>query len=43
MSLLINYYNGDFGFNEWEQLSTPDIYEIDFKIEDIKANRIWGM
>ena len=43
MSLLINHYNGDFGFNEWKHLSNPDVYEINFKSKDIKANRIWRM
>lgn len=43
MSLLINYYNGDFGFDDWKQLSNPDVYEIDFDSKEIKANRIWGM
>ncbi|WP_339216187.1 histidine phosphatase family protein [Solibacillus sp. FSL W8-0372] len=42
MSLLINHYNGAFGFHEWKQLSNPDVYEIDFNSKDIKANRIWG-
>lgn len=41
MSLLLNHYRPDFGFDEWKQLSNPDIFEIVFSNEQAVVNRIW--
>lgn len=41
MSLLLNYYQPHFGFEEWKQLSNPDVFELDFSKEHPVGNRIW--
>jgi len=41
MSLLLNHYRPDFGFDEWRQLSNPDVFEIAFSNEQAVVNRIW--
>lgn len=41
MSLLLNHYQTHFGFEEWKQLSNPDVFEIDFDNEQPVVNRIW--
>ena len=41
MSLLLNYYQPHFGFEEWKQLSNPDVFEMDFSKEHPVGNRIW--
>lgn len=41
MSLLLNHFQPHFGFDEWKQLSNPDVFEIDFGKEQTVVNRIW--
>lgn len=41
MSLLLNHFQPHFGFDEWKQLSNPDVFEVDFGNEQPVANRIW--
>ncbi|MER2030678.1 MAG: histidine phosphatase family protein [Solibacillus sp.] len=41
MSLLLNQSQPHFGFDEWKQLSNPDVFEIDFGNEQTVVNRIW--
>ncbi|MCE5170836.1 histidine phosphatase family protein [Paenibacillus profundus] len=43
MSLLLNHFTNDFGFEEWERLTNPDVYELHiFKENDnITVSRIW--
>ncbi len=44
MSLILRYYNNDFGFEEWKKLSNPDVYRLEFNQIDnkeIKIERIW--
>ncbi|UCZ52117.1 histidine phosphatase family protein [Bacillus shivajii] len=37
LSLLLRTYDPSFGFNEWKQLSNPDVYVIDGQ----KVQRLW--
>jgi 2,3-bisphosphoglycerate-dependent phosphoglycerate mutase len=41
MSLLLKYYDNDFGFEEWERLTNPDVYQL--QLENLPAifRRVW--
>ncbi|AJS58626.1 histidine phosphatase family protein [Paenibacillus sp. IHBB 10380] len=42
MSLLLKYYdNNQFGFEEWEALSNPDVYHLYFDGTSPTIRRIW--
>lgn len=41
MSLLLHHYDSEFGFNEWKQLSNPDVYVISDN-DGGTAERIWA-
>ncbi|WP_102271777.1 histidine phosphatase family protein [Cytobacillus massiliigabonensis] len=41
MSLLLNHYNKSFGFNEWQQLSNPDVFLLRFKNKEVHTERVW--
>mgnify|MGYP001207944668 CR=1 FL=1 len=42
MSLLLNYYDENFGFAEWKQLSNPDIYLLTISERQTEYKRVWG-
>lgn len=41
MALLLNYFNENFGFNDWESLSNPDVYHLKIKNENVTYTRLW--
>lgn len=41
MSLLLNYYDKRFGFDQWKKLSNPDIYRLIIVNKDVSIERIW--
>ncbi|MEH7386413.1 histidine phosphatase family protein [Bacillus sp. JJ1521] len=41
MSLLLNHYNKNFGFEQWVTLSNPDVYVLK-QGQQITLERIWG-
>lgn len=42
MSLMLKHFDQSFGFNEWRQLSNPDIYELAFLDDEKRSiNRLW--
>ncbi len=41
MSLLLNHFNKDFGFDEWANLSNPDVYLLKSKNSEVTIERIW--
>jgi len=41
ISLLLKHYDPRFGFNEWEALSNPDVYQLTFRDEVPEIQRIW--
>jgi len=44
MSLIIKYFDNEFGFEEWKKLSNPDVYELKIlnsKKEHYSLSRIW--
>lgn len=40
-ALLLNYISQNFGFEEWKQLSNPDVYLIEIKSNEFSYKRIW--
>ncbi len=44
MSLILKHYDRSYGFDEWRQLSNPDVYELVFRNgEETSINRLWNM
>ncbi|RPF52194.1 histidine phosphatase family protein [Aquisalibacillus elongatus] len=41
MSLLLKYYEDAFGFNEWQGLTRPDVYQLTISNEGHDLNRLW--
>jgi len=41
IALLLHYYNEPFGFEEWKNLSNPDVYQLQVKQNDLFIDRIW--
>ena len=42
MSLLLKYYDDQrFGFEEWEALSNPDVYQLAFEERVPSIQRLW--
>ncbi|MDQ0253546.1 2,3-bisphosphoglycerate-dependent phosphoglycerate mutase [Evansella vedderi] len=41
MSLLLRYYNRNFGFNEWSDLTNPDVYMLKLENNKVNYERLW--
>lgn len=41
MSLILKYFNEDFGFENWKKLSNPDVFVLKVKDNDIVYERLW--
>ncbi|MGM0904705.1 MAG: histidine phosphatase family protein [Bacillota bacterium] len=41
MSLLLNHFNSSFGFEEWKNLSNPDVFLIKTENKQVTFERIW--
>ncbi|WP_342505087.1 histidine phosphatase family protein [Sporosarcina sp. FSL K6-2383] len=41
MSLLLNYYNENFGFEDWQKLSNPDIFLLINTGKKVTYERLW--
>ncbi|WP_223700618.1 histidine phosphatase family protein [Sutcliffiella deserti] len=41
ISLLLNYFDKNFGFEEWKSLSNPDVYLLSITTEEEKIERLW--
>lgn len=41
LSLLLKYYNEDFGFKDWKKMTNPDVYQLTFDNEGTTVERIW--
>jgi 2,3-bisphosphoglycerate-dependent phosphoglycerate mutase len=41
MSLLLKYFDERFGFDEWRQLSNPDVYRVIVEEGQNKLERVW--
>lgn len=41
ISLLLKYYDNRIGFDEWEALTNPDVYQLNFHSDVLVIQRIW--
>lgn len=42
MTIIMNYFDSNYGFNFWQQTSKPDIYEVEFEDKQlISVQRLW--
>ncbi|GIN57641.1 phosphoglycerate mutase [Lederbergia ruris] len=41
MSLLLKHFDKDFGFDDWKNLSNPDIYLLKYKNNKVTSERLW--
>ncbi|UYP07276.1 histidine phosphatase family protein [Priestia megaterium] len=41
MSLILRYFDESFGFNEWANLTNPDVYRVDIEDNQINIKRLW--
>ena len=43
MTIIMNYYNKEYGFNFWNSTSMPDIYKLSFASYELKnVERLWN-
>lgn len=43
MSLLLNYYDDRFGFEEWRRLSNPDVFVLKLDSNKVTCKHIWKL
>ncbi|WP_413304163.1 histidine phosphatase family protein [Bacillus sp. 1P10SD] len=41
MSLLLKNYHSDFGFEQWKNLSNPDVFLLEFDGNEVQPKRLW--
>jgi 2,3-bisphosphoglycerate-dependent phosphoglycerate mutase len=41
MSLLLKNYQSDFGFEQWKNLSNPDVFLLEFDENEVLLKRLW--
>ncbi|SFB28580.1 2,3-bisphosphoglycerate-dependent phosphoglycerate mutase [Lentibacillus halodurans] len=41
MALLLKYFRNDFGFEQWKNLSNPDVYLISFNHKETHVEHLW--
>ena len=41
ISLLLKHYDSRIGYEEWEALSNPDVYQLSFEKDKTSLHRIW--
>ncbi|GHI00719.1 histidine phosphatase family protein [Neobacillus kokaensis] len=41
MSLLLKHYQPDFGFEQWKNLSNPDVYLLNIDDQEVSLERLW--
>lgn len=41
ISLLLNHYDKNFGFQQWQSLSNPDVYLLSISPEEVHIKRLW--
>ncbi|MFY3790409.1 histidine phosphatase family protein [Ureibacillus sp. MALMAid1270] len=42
LSLLLKYFNNDFGFESWKSLSNPDVYLLTIESGQVTTARLWN-
>jgi 2,3-bisphosphoglycerate-dependent phosphoglycerate mutase len=43
MTLLLKHFNQRIGFAEWQRLTNPDVYRVEFLPERAEIARVWAM
>ncbi|MEH7073071.1 histidine phosphatase family protein [Neobacillus drentensis] len=41
LSLLLKYYDADFGFEQWKGLNNPDVFLLKFNNDEVTIERMW--
>lgn len=41
MSLLLKNYQSDFGFDQWKNISNPDVFLLEFDEPEVQLKRLW--
>ncbi|MEO2078549.1 MAG: histidine phosphatase family protein [Bacillus sp. (in: firmicutes)] len=41
MSLLLKNYQSDFGFDQWKNISNPDVFLLEFDEDEVLLKRLW--
>lgn len=41
LALLLHYYDNTFGFNDWEKLRNPDVFELEIGGYEARIRNIW--
>jgi 2,3-bisphosphoglycerate-dependent phosphoglycerate mutase len=41
MSLLLKYFNNKFGFEDWQNLSNPDVFLLKNENNEVAYERLW--
>ncbi|MBM7565513.1 histidine phosphatase family protein [Paenibacillus sacheonensis] len=41
LSLIINHFKKEFGFNEWKGMTNPDVFELLMEKDKFQISRIW--
>ncbi|HWL27245.1 MAG TPA: histidine phosphatase family protein [Ureibacillus sp.] len=41
LSLLLKHYDNSFGFEEWRNMSNPDVYLLKYDGQEVTVNRLW--
>src|SRR5690625_4835413 len=42
MTLLLNHYNSNAGFEQWKSLSNPDVFILKISQNDFQLKRLWN-
>jgi 2,3-bisphosphoglycerate-dependent phosphoglycerate mutase len=42
MSLLLKNYQSDFGFDQWKNISNPDVFLLEFDEDEVLLKRLWN-
>ncbi|MGI8384178.1 histidine phosphatase family protein [Robertmurraya sp. P23] len=41
ITLLLKYYHNEFGFEDWKNLSNPDVFQINWTENGVEIKRVW--
>jgi 2,3-bisphosphoglycerate-dependent phosphoglycerate mutase len=43
MTIILNYFDSNYGFEFWKQTSKPDIYRLEFEEKELNlVERLWN-
>jgi 2,3-bisphosphoglycerate-dependent phosphoglycerate mutase len=41
LALILHYFNAEFGFEQWKNLTNPDVYCLHFEKDGLSIERVW--